>query len=407
MVTDATPSLPTRSRRNHFAIGAALILLCFYALILGFSARRQAGNASVLPAGSSASASPNGSLAVAQVWRQLRLPFTAWGEPPDLLPRYTKDTFVSVDPSTASYPPEAATALLDWARTGHTIIFSAAGPTSVSRSLHLTVKARRQIVITSIRESSRRARPVTFRHLSLPVASVLSGIGLNDASRLFIAETGAVVGAQFRVGDGNVVVWNAPAVFENRDIGKAQNFRIVWSLVGNHPLMWDEYGHGITSGGFIRQMFQSGRGYSLLFLITAVLLYLYASSLRFGRARRHVEDRARPGTEFMKAFSSHLQSRRLYPYQVELLAAAVWRNLASQPRFQSELPREGVCDHSLPWARMDETMRKAPSFELQSRYQTWRQWHARKRLSKREFLSYVVATRELLTFLLEREDGTQ
>lgn len=383
-----------------FAIG---VFLCAYVAVLVITqSTTPRSAASGLSPGSSASAARQGSLAVARLWSQLQLPFQAWEKPPNLLPLDTHATFVSIEPSVRQYPPALAAALLAWVRAGHTLVLSSSGSDPILHALHLVTRHHSD-TITEIRALTQGTRTSVWRSLALPVAFDLAGSGLQNAQRKYESQSGAVIGAQIAVGHGRVIVWSAPAAFENGFIGRMQNLQVAWHVLGRQPILWDEFGHGVVAGGFVRQMFGGGRMDSLGFLAMAALLYGFASFVRFGRPRTHATDAPRQGTEFLDALAIHLQNPHLRNYLVELLAGVVWRRMSHRLGSQANAATSGLQGSgTLPWDWLDMMVARSEPSPVRVRYQAWR--HATERngpQTRREFQVFMNATRWLLAALGE------
>ena len=99
----------------------AVGLIVAYAVLIALL--HPAGAAQKLPAGSSQSAAPSGSRAVAQLWARLGLPLTRWDDPPELLPAQP-GVFVSVEPQVAPYTSGEAAALLRWVHAGGVLVWA-------------------------------------------------------------------------------------------------------------------------------------------------------------------------------------------------------------------------------------------------------------------------------------------
>ncbi|MBX5436853.1 MAG: DUF4350 domain-containing protein [Alicyclobacillaceae bacterium] len=333
----------------------ALLAAAAYAGVLAWVGRSQAAALDI--PGSSTSAGPRGALAVAELWRRLGIPFSVWAQPPALLPADGRGSLVAVEPGLGQYPPQRARQLLAWVRQGHRLVWVADRPDAVLRQLGLAVVPTDQRVasVMLVDSGGRRSRPRrrnpaaaqvrteagavagapvrdavgSWTNLSFRARGVFTGSGLRQARQEVRTADGHILGAVLREGRGQVVVWSAPAVFENRSIGQRDNFRPVWWALAGQPLWWDEFGHGVVEHNLVGWMFSGPRAWSLLPLLCAAAVYLWGASVRFGRPRHHPGDEPRPGTEWVDALAWHLGRPKLRAYAVELAAAAIERRLGA------------------------------------------------------------------------------
>ena len=200
---------------------------------------------------------------------------------------------------------------------------------------------------------------------------------------------GRIVGAKYRVGRGTLLLWTAPSLWENRDVGQAGNFRLLWSIIGNRPLLWDEYGHGVETQGTFAFTFGHGRQFAAWLLALAAIVYVWGAIVRFGRPVLHEVESPRLGTDFMDALAWHLRSPGQRAYSAALLADSVRRRLARQVGLLAEAP----------WSQVDAALTRTRVLALQSPYQSWRDawsiWQDGRR-DGRQWRAFLSATHAVL-----------
>jgi hypothetical protein len=89
-------------------------------------------------------------------------------------------------------------------------------------------------------------------------------------------QTSAVLVAEFRLGDGEVIVVGDPAIFDNRLFSQADNSVLAARLLGepHQTIVWDEFYHGLTIRG--NPLFLLTRGnYGLVALLAVALTVVW------------------------------------------------------------------------------------------------------------------------------------
>lgn len=359
--------------------------------------------------GSSTSAAPHGTLAVASLWRDLGLPFTVWSQLPAFLPVQSRAVFVSVDPAQGQYRAQDFTALRQWVRAGHEVVWVTAAPDDAIWSqfrvgpVGVRPRSERQLTAQTSQRGVGGTTPVqVWRQLRFSSQTSLSGPGLKTATMTYRTPDGRIVGAQYRVGRGTFLLWTAPSLWENSDVGQAGNFRLLWSFIGNRPLLWDEYGHGVETQGTFAFTFGHGRQFAAWLLALAAIVYVWGAIVRFGRPVLHDVESPRLGTDFMDALAWHLRSPGQRAYSAALLADAVRRRLARQVGLLAEAP----------WSQVDAALTRTRVLALQSPYQSWRDawstWQDGHRDGRqwRAFLSATHGVLQALAMLRGEVDST-
>jgi hypothetical protein len=311
-------------KKRHIWMSLALFLV-YGALLYAVNLSKPTQGIGV--PGASDSSLPTGTMALSRLWTKLGMEFTVWAKPPYFLDNQEHRTFVSVSPDASVYNDKAVNALLGWVRQGHQVIWITNHDDKLLSSLHLDISDGPTAHLTQlwVKQSDGGQEPI--RNLDVESAARLSGSGLKQASTTYRATNGDVLGVRLAYGRGAVTVWTAPSVWENGTIGKGENLQIPWLLSEHHDVLFDEYGHGVVSGGMLATTFGHGREMSLWLFILALILYAWLGATRFGRPVPHVMEGPRLSTEFLDAFAWHLRQSRLYEGSLSLLRAAVLRRL--------------------------------------------------------------------------------
>ncbi len=346
-------------------------------------------------AGSSISARPEGSLALARLWRQLGHSVQPWQQVPELLPADTKSVFVAVEPDTSAFRDKDVESLRRWVQQGHVVIWvSEEGCPLISG---LAVKQQSGAASAPIREvmvvdgkAAVSAKPLaTWNHLDFRPSVRISNPSVGRPERLFQTPAGDTIGAEYKLGRGTVVYWTASAVWENQAIGLGDNLRIPWELLKEQDILWDEFGHGQVAQSTLGAMFGGGRQLSLALFGLALLLYGWFGLVRFGTPRSDVDTQPRLGTDFRHALAWHLRQPKLRAYQLALLERAVRRRLAE---------RLGMPENSSATA-VDAQVAAYPDGELNRRYAAWRNRMEQCRAAGRWNRAVQTSTRHLLEWL--------
>jgi hypothetical protein len=228
----------------------------------------------------------------------------------------------------------------------------------------------------------------TFSGLNFSLTSTLAGDGLNAAAERLVTDKGQTVGAVVTRGQGQVVVWSAPQLFENQAIGEAGNFQIPWYFLGDKGVLWDEYGHGVVQQGLWATLFGHGREGTLLLLLAAFLAFVLSGNTRFGPVRQPPDELPRLDLEFVEALGWHFSRRALGKQREKLLDAAVRRRLSTL----YGLPK------SASWDVLDSAVLPTLPEKLQQSYALWRTGEVEQmeELNRRDSRQRLSALAELL-----------
>ncbi|QQE77772.1 DUF4350 domain-containing protein [Alicyclobacillus sp. SO9] len=307
-------------------------------------------------AGSALSSGQQGSMALERTWRQLRLPWENWEQIPGFLPKSSNSVYVSVEPQQSVYQPQDVSALLHFASAGNTVIFAVSQQDAVLQKLNVSVNPISEHTVRTLSGPHKK-----WSNTSFTTADELNGAGLQVAQKLWRDGQGNVLGAVFKQGNGSMVLWAAPSVWENGTIDKGDNFQFVWNLIGNRKVFWDEYGHGLSSQSLIKWMFHGWRLLALILFILALFLYLYKNLWRFGPVRNPQLEPPMQGTDFMDALAWQMTRPALRRNQYEHLVPLVQKRLAQHGRYRGVATIEAATK----WIEA----RRAP--ELSAVWQAW------------------------------------
>jgi hypothetical protein len=277
--------------------------------------------------GASDSSLPTGTLAYARLWPKLGMNFSVWTKPPYFLDNQDRRTLVSVSPDKSVYNDKAVNALLSWVSQGHHLIWVTNQDDKLVSALHLDITSTPKAHVTQLWVHSTGGTDERIWHLDMESDASISGQGLNHSTATYRLANGDVLGARLSYGKGDVTLWTVPSVWENVAIGKGENLQIPWQLSERRDVLFDEYGHGVVSGGMFATTFGHGREVSLWLFILALILYAWLGMTRFGRPVPHLMEGPRLGTEFLDAFAWHLRQSKLYEGSLSLLKSAVLRRL--------------------------------------------------------------------------------
>jgi hypothetical protein len=345
--------------------------------------------------GSSVSASPRGSLAMARLWTHLGHEFQPWQQLPELLPADTGSTFVAVEPEPGYYTDKDVEALRQWVRQGHAVIWVSEDGCPLIPELDVEVLPKSQtkpihdVVIEQDAGAGRARSAGTWHHVDFSADVQIADPSVGAPQVLYRTPTGETIGARYKLGRGIVVYWTAPEVWENQSIGRADNLRIPWDLLGGRDVLWDEFGHGKVAQSMLGTMFGGGRQLALILFCAALALYGWFGLVRFGTPRTDTGDGPRLGTDFRHALAWHLRQPKLRAYQLALLERAVVRRLAERLGMSADTPA----------ALVEEQVAAYPDGELKRRYADWRTRVAAARAAGRLTRSVQTSTRFLLQWL--------
>jgi|GEM_PF-5591947 len=276
---------------------------------------------------------PNGTMALELLWQKLRLPWSDWEQVPALLPADSQAVFVSALPDDGVYNAKDVDTILHYAAEGHSVLWVDDGQdslfsklavtisgTGVQQTIHTLVKVHEPVRLDSsisptVSTLSTTTHATQFSNLDATADAWLTGAGLKQASVLYETPEGHVVGAEFSRGKGNVMLWSMPSIWENATVDKGSNFRLVWDLVGNRGILWDEYGHGYARQSTLGWMFHGWKALAAMVGLLALLLYLYRNLWRFGPVRNPAPGTTMAATDYVEAVAWHLNRRELRPSQ--------------------------------------------------------------------------------------------
>lgn len=311
--------------RRWSTLVIGLVVLCYAAIVWGVEVSKP--KPSTGPAGSSQSVDATGSLAVSRLWGRLGLSFQPWAQVPGLLPD-TSDVFVSVSPDGRQYRVRQARDLLQWVRAGHDAVWVTQTMDSVLATEGLAVHPVHTPVRTAyVRRGGQRSTLVI--RLAMQRASYLSGPPLAHA-RVKVDTPQGVIAAEFPIGRGHLWVCSTPAAFFNGTIGQRDNFRLVWLLLGNRGVLWDEYGHGMVAQSLVQTTFSQGRQWSLVWFAAAAAAFIWMAMTRFGRPMQDVSEAERHHGEWLAALAHQLGRPKLRSLRDSLLSDNLERRLGRE-----------------------------------------------------------------------------
>lgn len=379
------------SRRVWFWVGGLLTLY----LGVGLWTAHQPAKPMDLP-GSTFAAGPHGTMALEQLWKRIGLPFETWEQIPGFLPAGSRSVFVSVAPDTANYRTQDVNSLLQYAADGHTVIWASDGNDPIYRDLHIdlqqipTTTVRTVTLSSSTSEGSGADSQVSsvrgkLSDLSFSVQQDFAGSGLQQARQLYKTPDGDVIGAVITHGKGTVVLWSAPGIWENGSIGKQNNLRLAWSLIGNKGVLWDEYGHGYATTSTLGWMFHGNAAVAEVLLSVALLLYLYRNFWRFGPIRNPLDDRPMLGTDLMDSLTWQLRRRRLRDEQFRQLVKVTEYRIARDNHHRGELTTNAA-------------QQRVENSRNQALGTTWQKWReiVKEGYEPRQWREFLKLTKELL-----------
>jgi len=338
-----------RRMRRQWLVLIAFAIVYAAAFLIGPEMRGSGGR--VYPAGYSSSTAPTGSQSLSTLWSVQGVPFQPWSQPPVFLPASTTATLVLVEPQSSAYPPKAVTPLLEWVKSGHQLIVVSSTTNSILTSLHLRLQNQPPQTIRSLWLSGQKN--AVLNGLQLTSSVTLTGQGL-QAGTAFYKSSKTVLGAVLPVGQGQVTIWTVPAAWENDGVGVGNNFQLVWNMVGNHPILWDEFGHGEEWLGTWSFVFGNHRVWGGVLLLVAAALFVWQSLIRFGRPQATEDQGPRLGTEYQDAMAWHLRGKALQVYTATLVTAAVKRRFAKtdNPELKSAIAQwQNDCNQPLQSSR--------------------------------------------------------
>lgn len=159
-----------------------------------------------------------------------------------------------------------------------------------------------------------------------------------------------ILAAEYRVGLGRLIVVGAPTPALNHMIPQRQNLEFILSLVGNKPVWFDEWSHGIghnaTVIGFLKE---AGLIPLLLQVAFVVGLYVWSTSGRSATGGRYRAPRGRVAVEQISTLG-YLYARSLeLPVTFTRVNAEAQRRLATAFRCKPTELRTAVDRAASPW----------------------------------------------------------
>lgn len=128
-----------------------------------------------------------------------------------------------------------------------------------------------------------------------------------------------VVAAQIRIGKGKLIVVCAPEPALNGMLGSANNLDFLLSIVGNGPVILDEWSHGLGKEPTIMGLIHEVGLFPLLFQIAGIVLLYIWSTAGYARRDYHQNRRRRSSAEqiqtlgylYERSFNSEITRQRI------------------------------------------------------------------------------------------------
>jgi hypothetical protein len=293
------------SRRALAFIGIAIVAL--FAIVL-VSVRPARSESDLIPTYSSTDAGPGGVLALrrwlAGVGFETRsLQGVRFEVPVDV------DVTFAIGPFEA-WSPEDAQVLYRWVEHGGVAIVASDRSIfdeALFAAFGVALEGRPAAPIGGEISPALDAPP--FRDLSTGTARALR---LDAAAAVLVGDAERAIVAERRIGSGRVYLSSAPDMLANKNIGAAQNDRLVLNMLqGARPgsvVAFDEFHHGAHTEPTLFGLFtETAPGRAFLFVGAAVFLYIALRGRRFGAALPLQERPPRSSLDYVRSFAGLLR----------------------------------------------------------------------------------------------------
>ena len=169
-----------------------------------------------------------------------------------------------------------------------------------------------------------------FRDLSTGTARALR---IGAPAAVLIGDGGRAILAERRIGTGRVYLSSAPDMLANKNIGTAQNDRLILNLLGGvRPgavVAFDEFHHGAHVEPDLFGLFtDTPPGQAFLFVGFATFLYIALRGRRFGAPLPLQERPARSSLDYVRSFAGLLRRAGARELAGDRLARFYRRRLA-------------------------------------------------------------------------------
>jgi hypothetical protein len=169
-----------------------------------------------------------------------------------------------------------------------------------------------------------------FRDLS---TGTVRALRLEAPAAVLVGDGALAIVAERRIGSGRVYLSSAPDMLANKNLGAAQNDRLVLNLLRDVPLgttvAFDEFHHGAHVEPDLFALFtETAPGRAFLFAGLAVFLYIALRGRRFGAPLPLEERPPRSSLDYVRSFAGLLRRARARDLAGERLARLYRRRLA-------------------------------------------------------------------------------
>lgn len=160
---------------------------------------------------------------------------------------------------------------------------------------------------------------------------------------LFVSDR-RVVMARERIGDGDLILFSAPELLQNRNLPK--NLELLVALAGaKRPIYFDEVPHGIVSDdGALEMMKEWNLGTFLLMLAAVALLIFWREGKRIGPAEDEHRDARSDAVDLVRSLGALYRGVTTDAESIALYHEAFTRTVATQSGLRGDLLRKRVDD---------------------------------------------------------------
>ncbi len=246
--------------------------------------------------------------------------------------------FPSLDPSA-----QQIQAIVSWVEQGGTLVVASGKPSNLLSQLGVQVIPHAAQMVD--------VRPAQPMLLNPPVGrsavNTYATLAFRDPAWIPLLEAAnndEIVAASITKGDGTIIVLSSGDPFSNSGLSEPGNRDLVLNLLASVPAgsttIIDEYHHGFTEQGtFTYQLFRQPWGWSILYLVTVLFVFLVLSGRRFGHvARPYSFAQRRARSEFAITLASMLHQNRHREWLRDHYLEQLKRMLGKRFRVQSTLP---------------------------------------------------------------------
>jgi hypothetical protein len=160
---------------------------------------------------------------------------------------------------------------------------------------------------------------------------------------IFVSNRRAVM-ARERLGDGDLIVFSAPELLQNRNL--TRNLELLVALAGaKRPIYFDEVPHGIVSDdGALQMMKEWNLGTFLVMLGIVALLIFWREGKRIGPAEDEHRDARSDAVDLVRSLGALYQGVTSDAESIALYHEAFTRTVATQSGLRGDLLRKRVDD---------------------------------------------------------------